>query len=362
MLRGSRRCALATSGELAAEPELRQLRPLPDNVPRGVIQRLPVHFGLAVRIDQIARLALGAVHERLGRAVRVDGQRLEIGGRRVALALSGGTSALAIASDARCAECLRAPRHPRRPARRFASPSSANAPCRFAPTSMRCCRCAWSAGRRGQACCCSNARELVRRAGERLGRGVEAGCPAAAPVCASGAGALGRAGWPGAGWRGRMESHELLEIPGRSLGIEGLELLPTRLVLRPDHGTAFVGFTSNIPDVPRGLAPLVELAPGEVAALTAHPQVVLRGVVALMQRGRLGREAGHDAARDESTTGRVVPRRLRAAGDDRLALDFRVWNFGGLAPLVLGRRRGYHPPGRPRWSARGPRRGGGLRR
>jgi hypothetical protein len=131
-----------------------------------------------------------------------------------------------------------------------------------------------------------------------------------------------------------LEPVTLFEFDGPDLGVDGLEILPARIVSDARRGVVFAGFSSNLAapiEAGEGLKPRTDLGKNENFAVAVDSRVFRPLAVAMMQSEKLSRRWTRDGAANPEGQVRVSIRDFELGdatdGSRPYAMTFRAWNL-----------------------------------
>jgi len=125
----------------------------------------------------------------------------------------------------------------------------------------------------------------------------------------------------------------LMKYGGPDLGIDGLEVLPAKLVTDAKTRVIFAGFTSNLAaDTGAGLSPRTKLPADRDVAFAVHPSVAVPALIAMLRAGKLARRYDAHGKADPSGPVRVTIDSLAVApregdGGYPFSMGFELWNL-----------------------------------
>jgi len=127
---------------------------------------------------------------------------------------------------------------------------------------------------------------------------------------------------------------DLLSFDGPSLGIPGMEILPTRLVTDANSGTIYAGFSTNIKGLQNAesIEAVTALGDDQNLALSFNPNLVVHALALMMKKDVIPRQYSSDGrplrGGPAHATISAVNFSKGRVGELPVAVDFRIFNFG----------------------------------
>lgn len=119
----------------------------------------------------------------------------------------------------------------------------------------------------------------------------------------------------------------LFTFEGFDFGVDGLEVVPAKIVSDPEQGVVFAGFTTNIANVRGELAPRTNLGKNDNLAIGITPDALGGLTAALLQSGKVPRTWSDDGNPDAAGKIHVTSPRVALTDTANLETTFRAWNL-----------------------------------
>lgn len=127
---------------------------------------------------------------------------------------------------------------------------------------------------------------------------------------------------------------DIFSFEGPSLGIPGMEILPTRLVTDAKDGTIYAGFSTNIKGLQdaEDIDAITALADDQNLALSFNPNLVAHALSLMMKKDVIPRQYSSDGRPLRGGPAHAIINAARFSkgrvGELPVELDFSIFNFG----------------------------------